>query len=586
MAENNLVKEKVNPNLVWARAVVGELVASGLRHAVIAPGSRSTPLVFAFTEQEGIKTYTLIDERSAAFFALGLAKASGRPAALVCTSGTAAANFYPAVVEAHQAGVPLLVLSADRPPELQFSGANQSIDQTRLYGSFALWSVDVALPETEASPLLLRSLRTLVARAYATSTGSRPGVVHLNFPFRKPLEPTSEDIVKRSGEARAPFTHIPPSTPRLSDDLLNELADTLATCKRGAIVCGVDSPRSARFRQALAKLSEQTGFPILADAASGVRFSEDLTVLSGFDSSLNVPAARPALDAVLRFGRTPTSASLGRYLESLDLEAYWQISGSGVWADDTHRLTAFLQHEEVDFCKRLTELLEARAYQKDEQVREKFARLEQLTWNFWQENLETFFDGAAVRTLVKRLPEDSLLFVGNSLAVRHVEQFGRHRAAGLQVYANRGASGIDGNISTGLGLGAAQPERPLYILVGDLTFYHDINGLAAIARCNVPVTLVVLNNGGGGIFHRLPVSDFEPTFTEYFLTPQPLDFSHAAELYGLEHHRITDLKALHEALDASTERSKLVEVITSSHEDHQTYTELMNRYKAFLEETL
>ena len=586
MAEGNLVEEKVNPNLVWARAVVGELAASGLRHAVIAPGSRSTPLVFAFNEQKNVRTYTLIDERSAAFFALGLAKASERPTALICTSGTAATNFYPAVVEAHQAGVPLLVLSADRPPELQNSGANQSIEQTRLYGSFALWSVNVALPEAEPSPLLIRSLRTLAARAYATSTGSRPGVVHLNFPFRKPLEPTSEAVSKSSGEAREPFTHIPPSTPRLSADVLNELADTLTTCKRGAIVCGVDSPRSARFRRALAKLSERTGFPILADAASGIRFSEDFTVLSNFDSYLNVSKGRPELDAVLRFGRTPTSASLGRYLESSDPKVYWQISGSGVWADDTHRLTAFLQNEEVDFCERLTQLLEARAYQKDEQVRERFERLEQLTWDFWQETLEPFFDGAAVRILVEQLPEDSLLFVGNSLAVRHLEQFGRHRAAGLQIYANRGASGIDGNISTGLGLGAAQPERPLFILVGDLTFYHDMNGLAAIMRCNVPATLVVLNNGGGGIFHRLPISDFEPTFTEHFLTPQPLDFSHAAGLYGLEHHRITDLKALHDALAAPTESSNLIEVVTSSFEDHQTYTELMSRYKRFLEETL
>ena len=585
MAEGNLVKEQVNPNLVWARAVVGELVRTGLRNVIIAPGSRSTPLVFAFSEQEGVDIYTLIDERSAAFFALGLAKASERPAALVCTSGTAVTNFYPAVVEAHQAGVPLLVLSADRPSELQNSGANQSIDQTRLYGSFALWSVNVALPETEPSPLLLRSLRTLAARAYAVATGSRPGIVHLNFPFRKPLEPTS-DSLPNLAEARAPLTHIPPSTPRLSGDVLNELADTLTTCKRGAIVCGVDSPRSAQFRQALAALSEQTGFPVFADAASGVRFSEDLSVLSGFDSYSNVSMSLPALDAVLRFGRTPTSASLGRYLDSLDLEVYWQISGSGVWADDTHRLTAFLQHEEVDFCERLTELSEARACQADAQVRERFARLERLTWTFWEEHLETFFDGAAVRALVEQLPEDTLLFVGNSLAVRHVEQFGKHRAAGIQVYANRGASGIDGNISTGLGLGAAQPERPLYILIGDLTFYHDMNGLAAIARCNVPVTLVVLNNGGGGIFHRLPVSDFEPTFTEHFLTPQPLNFAHAARLYGLEHHRATDLTTFCKSLKAPTESSNLIEVITSSREDHRIYTKLMNAYKTFLEESL
>ena len=222
MAEGHSISEKVNPNsvnpnLVWARVVVEELVKAGLESVVIAPGSRSTPLVFAFAELDTVRTYTLIDERSAAFFALGLAKASGRPAALVCTSGTAAANFYPAVVEAHQAGVPLLVLSADRPPELQNSGANQSIDQTRLYGSFALWSVDVALPEAEPSPLLLRSLRTLAARAYATATGNRPGVVHLNFPFRKPLEPTSAETINLPVEAREnAFTYIPPSTPHLS----------------------------------------------------------------------------------------------------------------------------------------------------------------------------------------------------------------------------------------------------------------------------------------------------------------------------------------------------------------------------------
>ena len=219
-------------------------------------------------------------------------------------------------------------------------------------------------------------------------------------------------------------------------------------------------------------------------------------------------------------------------------------------------------------------------------MRERFEGLEHLTWTFWKENLDTFFDGAAVYTLVKQLPEDSLLFVGNSLAVRHLEQFGRHQGVKTEVYANRGASGIDGNISTGLGLGAARPERPLFILVGDLTLYHDMNGLAAITRCKVPVTVVVLNNGGGGIFHRLPVSTFEPTFTEYFLTPQPLDFAHTAELYGLEHHRIDTLNAFQDALKASTETSKLIEVVTSSVDDHQTYTELMNAYKTFLEENV
>ena len=578
-----------NRNTVWSEVLAEELAKVGLQEVCLAPGSRSTPLVLAIAAHPNIKIYTHLDERSAGFFALGLAKASMRPVALVCTSGTAAANFFPAVIEAHQSGVPLLVLSADRPFELRDSGANQSIDQVRLYGSFALWSVDVALPEAQPEAVFIRSLRTLAARAYATATGPRPGVVHLNLPFRKPLEPTpvpndlSEPPADATERAEA-FTRVIRPTPKLESNKISELGQALSECKSGIIICGVDCPREAAFLNALNNLSGQTGFPILTDAASGLRFSE-LGTLAGFDSYLATDCV-PQPEFILRFGRAPTSAPLQRYLAGLEPKENWQVSAAGLWADETHQLTRFIKTDEVDFCEQLTQALKVHEYQSKPELKERFSQLETLNWNFWQDKLEEeYFDGSIGYNLVQSLPDDSVLFVGNSLSVRHLEQFGYAKNKSLDVYANRGASGIDGNISTALGLGAAHSNKPLFMLLGDLTLYHDMNGLWGLRHLKNPVTVVLLNNNGGGIFRRLPIADYEPEFSQYFLTPPDLDFKHTAALYGLEYIKVDSLESFQQALSKAT-YPKLIDVQTDSAQDADIRNSLMKQYQTFIKENL
>ena len=328
-------------------------------------------------------------------------------------------------------------------------------------------------------------------------------------------------------------------------------------------------------------MSRQSGFPVLADATSGIRFS-GANVLSGFDSYLALSNLPPA-EGILRFGRPPTSATLQHYLLNCDAKENWQISASGVWADEEHMLNRSIQAQEVEVCRQLSVGLRERGYEADASFKKIFERLEHATWSFWNEHLsESYFDGSVVHALVENVPEDSILFVANSLAVRHLEQFAPSGAGNFSAYANRGASGIDGNASTALGLGAAL-AKPLYFLTGDLTLYHDMNGLWGLRHVTQDVTIVLLNNNGGGIFRRLPIADYEPEFEKYFLTPPELDFKHVAALYGLEHHVVSSLAEFDTALQVQASR-KLIEVRTHSAEDAEIRTKLLRTYQVYMED--
>lgn len=544
------------------------LAQAGLRSVCVAPGSRSTPLALAFARQPDIEVTSHLDERSASFFALGMALAQDRPVALLCTSGTAAANFYPAVVEANLARVPLLVITADRPPELRHSGANQTIDQVKLYGDQVLWSVDCAAPEARPSPLALRQLATLAARCLARCNGLRKGVVHVNLPFRKPLEPDA-------GEDLAPGVALPAAKATLASAASMKAEETSANFflglarkhGEGVVICGPGCTREFPA-QSVIDFAHAVGWPLIGDPLSGLRYA-DANVVSCADTILAArPEHAPTPGIVLRLGAVPTSASLNAWLDSAGPERQIQISPSGVWADDSHRTTDFLQAGHS--------LLKAVAARHSEGP----GRSESAAWwcradNAMRQLLRQslmegrWFDGAAVAELLIQLPAEATLFVGNSLPVRLLDQFGMPQGGSLQVFANRGASGIDGNISTALGLGYRRRRHPLVALVGDITLYHDMNGLLAVRRLGIPVTIVLLNNNGGGIFRRLPVHAIEPEFTDLFLTAHGLDFSHAARLYGLAHVLADSRQRFRRALAESIGKgeSTIIEVPTDSLED-------------------
>lgn len=574
-----------NTNTRWMSIFVDELAGSGLEAVCIAPGSRSTPLTLAFAAQEGVRVYRHLDERSTGFFALGLAMASGRPVALVCTSGTAAANFHPAVIEAYYSHVPLLVLTADRPPELRGSGANQTIDQIKMFGDHVRWSVELPTPVDDAPDVVLRHLRTLAARAYATANGLVKGPVHLNFPFRKPLEPdasSTRDSRQADTERRSATPYTTFSRGRLLPDeaQIDWLAKMIQENPRGLIICGPECP-GGDFSQAVASLAHRAGYPVLADTLSGVRHGPQTAggyVLGGYDlwlRAIDEPLLKP--DVVIRFGAVPTSSPLSTYLERAAAGIHVHIREDGVWADDLHLTHQYIQADPAAVCRSVSERIGAPS---DLCWAEAFIALENQIWTTMDSALGQipFFDGRAIRDALAALPDDTIVLAGNSLPVRHVDVFDRPDERALAIFGNRGASGIDGNVSTALGLAAATGKQVVAFL-GDITFYHDMNGLLAVRQNNLSdVTFIVTNNNGGGIFHRLPVAAHEPPFKALFLTPHDLTFEHTAALYGLRYTAVTGQSDLNAAMATLADQAgtNLIEIKTDSAADLQHMRALWN----------
>ena len=578
-----------NRNTLWARAVVEELVRAGVSTACVSPGSRSTPLTIALAEHEDIRVFSHLDERAAAYFALGRARRTGEVTPLVCTSGTAAANYHPAVLEADQSRVPLLALTADRPPELRDSGANQTADQEKLYGDAVRWYKD--LPEPEAEPRKLRSLRTTVARALAEAEGTNPGPVHLNVPFRKPLEPVEvpgdvpEDLDALAAEGRggagsgrkAPaFVERRDGAPELDDAALRALADDLAV-ERGLIVAGPADPH-ALDPESVVALSHATGFPILADPLSGLRFgghTRVAPVIGGYDGYLDesLTADWPDPEAVLRLGASPTSKPLRKYLARTDAHQV-VVDPAGGWREAEFTAAELV----VADPSRLTSTLARVASGPDSaDWRQRWADAEQTHWDAVDAEDE-LFEGGIVADTAELAPQPSTLFVSNSMPVRDLDRFARPSPDALTALGNRGVSGIDGITSTALGAGSATTDD-LTLVIGDLAYYHDMNGLLAVARCDVDATIVLINNDGGGIFHMLPIESFDPPFTGQFKTPHGIDFEPTGDLYGLEYERVESREAFRDAYaDAvASEGSHVVEVVTDAADSHDTRDALRER---------
>ncbi len=542
---------------LWARAFVDELARAGVRTICLAPGSRSTPLVLAAARDGRLQVRAHLDERSAAFFALGVGRATRRPAAVLTTSGTAAANVYPAVVEACQGEVPLLVLTADRPHRLRDTDANQAVDQLRLYGSFVRAFFEVSPPSPEDAAL--RHLRGLAARAVAAAVGVPPGPVHLNFPFAKPLEPPEEEaggVPEGSGtrgrEGGAPFVAVRPRRALPAAGTVREVAALLSGVGRGVIVAGPSpDPRTAEGVRAL---GAATGFPVLADPLSGARFGAagGAWVVGGYDLFLRDAATASELrpEAVVRVGASPTSAALLAYLERHAGAAQIVVDAGWRWKDHTATAHHYFPVEPGPLLEGVA--AEVRAGDVGEWV-EAWRRAEEAAAGVVREELEgALFEGTVPAVVAADLPEGSALFVSSSMPVRDLDAFALPRDTEVRVFGNRGASGIDGIVSTALGV-ASEWRRPAAAVLGDVAFYHDMNGLLAARRWSPDLALVVIHNDGGGIFHMLPVRELEPAFTPYFAAPHGLDFRWAARLYGLPFHRVEGAAALSGALREARE---------------------------------
>jgi len=535
---------------LWAATFVEELHRAGVRDVVLAPGSRSTPLVMAVALHGGFAVHVHLDERSAAFFALGLGKASGLPAAVITTSGTATANLFPAVIEAAQSEAPLLLLTADRPPRFRGSDANQAIDQVRLYGDYPRWQLDLPLPSADAAAL--GALRDAAIRSVVEAVGVPAGPVHLNFPFEKPLEPEAGDSVAdpssapaRDGSSAGTGASVRPVLRRASTAHRDLLAGLLNASERPLLVAGPE-PREREAGATLVETAARLGLPLLADPLSGARAGSPGApgALVHYDSALRDPSVVAALtpDLIIRLGSAPTSAPL-----MAALEAWADVHQIVLDPGDRHRDHQRLAKDylNVDGHGLLGELDTPSRPRDDWAAR--WAGLEAAAQDVIEAPRPAFTEGWVARECVAATPSDGRLFVSSSMPIRDVDAFGGHVASGARILGNRGASGIDGVVSTALGAGAGTGAGTVALL-GDLAFFHDSNGLLAARKVTSPVVFVVVHNDGGGIFHRLPIAGYEPQFTPLFATPHGLDFQYLAALHGLPYEVVEDRAGLATAL--------------------------------------
>ena len=536
------------------RAMLDEFVRCGMEHACTCPGSRNTPIILALARDHRLRSWSHIDERAAGFFALGAAKASGRPALVTCTSGTAAANLLPAVVEAHQAGVPLILLTADRPPELRDIGAGQTIDQIKLYGDNVKWFYEMGVPES--SPERLRFVRSLACRAYWTAQEDRAGPVHLNLPLREPLvldEPLPADEPGGGGRSGG--------APWVDRSRQVRVSAPLPSPTGKALIIAGDLGSDRATGAQLAEVAARAHVPLLADPLSCARTGP--AAVAHFDLILRDRDARRALapDLVLRFGELPTSKPLRSWLADLPEARHLLFSPDDRWSDPVSRSGVRVVGPLDEGIAQLGQELAA----EDERWLHSWLDADRAVAHAIAEPLMIagLSEPAAITALAQFLPPSVTLFIGASMPIRDVEEFFPTLAEPARVLANRGANGIDGTVSCAFGVAATGAE--VVLVLGDVTLAHDIGGLLAASRLGLKLTIVLLNNDGGGIFNFLPVAREGEAFEQHIATPPGLDFKQAAALYGFEHRSAATLDSFAECLMAALagSASTIVEVRTS-----------------------
>ncbi len=535
-----------NRNTALASAMAEELARSGVERAVVSPGSRSTPLAVALWRQEGIEVRVILDERSAGFFALGTALATGRPAAVLCTSGSAAANLHPAVVEADEAGVPMVVLTADRPPELRDIGAGQTIDQLKLYGDAVRWFCEVGTHEADDDGLL--HFRAVTCRAYTEATGDpRPGPVHLNVPWREPLAPipeedqvTAADPLALEGRGDAPLNRVSVPFARADEALLDRLAERIESSRRGLIVAG--RQLDPLLAEPVTALAAAAGYPILAEPTSQLRRgSHDRSlIVSAYDHIARERAPGLAPELIVRFGDMPTSKPLRQWLAAIEGLEQIVVDPSGDWREPTRRADTIVRADPSATARSLTERLSRLRSGATAAAGSPFAGAWVETEHAVRDavdgrlgDLDELSEPGVWSALARALRDGDSVLAASSMPVRDLEAFLRPGPEGIHFASNRGANGIDGLVSTAAGLAAGRGARTWAVL-GDLALFHDLGGLAA-ARDLPELRFVLIDNSGGGIFHFLPQAQAmdEPEFEALLGTPSGLDPAAAAALFGL-----------------------------------------------------
>lgn len=509
----------------YIAALVDELHELGVREVVISPGSRSTPLSILFCEHD-FKIFVNVDERSAGFFALGIAKEQVRPVVLVCTSGSAVANYLPAIVEAKYSGVPLIVLTADRPHELRNVGAPQAIDQNKIFNNFTKYYEELALPEENES--MYRYVRVVMQKAYVSAMSKEYGVVHINVPIRDPLIPDLSKLDFTIGHKKNKFEYIEGKN-NISLD------NSIFKNKNGIIICGGDA--YSNYHKEVLELGERLKAPILADPISNMRnYSKDI-IIDSYDAFLKNDHIKRELkpEFIIHFGQVPVSKRLQQFLTMHNESLYIQVGESFNYRNPSLSTKKYIKSSPKLFAESICIENSNREY-LDKWLNYQKQMSEQIKTAINEEDL---FEGKLIQKLQNMLPEKSRLVVANSMAIRDMDYFFEARNQNIKVLCNRGANGIDGTISTALGVSTS--NEPTILLIGDLAFNHDLNGLLIGKTHNLNLIIILLNNDGGGIFRYLPQSK-EKNFEYLFLTPQGINFEGVKTLYNTKYYEAKDYK--------------------------------------------
>jgi len=554
--------------------------------------------------------WTHLDERSAGFFALGVGKYSRLPCAVITTSGTAAANLLPAVVEAHQSGTPLLLLTADRPALLRGTDSNQTINQVNLYGTYVKQYFETGEPVWRD----LERIRNIACRAFWETQNPYSGPVHVNLAFEKPLEPQEPEVgfskvqeplslLGQVGRSKArPLVNISPTEVSISYTETLKIKDMVAGSERGLIIAG-GGLKNGGLAKELNNFSKKTGFPIIADPLSGVRFDPNGEGLKINRSHLICGHSelrhllRP--DLIVRIGSAPVSETVSGFVEACRDVSQLVISGGNNWDDHLGVSSHYVAVEEESLIRELNDLL------KEERVvpgwKEEWQKFDKVIEGVLDANSERFFEGNIIRLIGEMVPPKTSLFVSNSMPVRDLDVFGPDRQDSLTVYGNRGASGIDGIVSSVAGIAGAGMSRvsdqtfseeecdsSVVAILGDIAFCHDMNGLLTMAKYELNVLLVVINNDGGGIFHKLPIREYEPEFTSYFTTPHGLEFEAAAELYGIPYRKAADLHQLAEVFSGfiMEKGPKIIEIQVDRDQNWHCHREILLEVNKSIDELL
>lgn len=559
-------ERQILTNYVYTMA--SSIVQNGIEDVVISPGSRSTPIAYAFASTKQLNVYRQVDERSAAFFALGIAKAKGKPVVLLCTSGTAAANYYPAIVEAKYARVPLIVITADRPHELREVGAPQAINQIRLYGEQVKWSAEFPIPDDakQTLPYLERHM----TRGVNIATTAPFGPVHFNVPIREPLLIDFKEELVTSTFTKSFVGQVVPS-----QDAIDSLLEVIQQTTRGIIVVG--ELALGTDLQHVWSFIRKVKWPVLVESLSNLRTNipEDCVqyIISTYDALLKNSNFKKKVEAdtVIRFGAQPVSKFLTIFLTETTPKHYIVIDEDPMYRDSTAVSTHFIHATIGQWLDQL---------EIDTQLDELYVEEWQNNEHIAVQNIEQYVknesdEGAVVRKLLEQLPDGSDLFVSSSMPIRDIDTFLTPTSKDIQIIANRGANGIDGVMSTALGFSQGRVNREMFLLIGDLAFLHDVNALIATRYQSCQITIVVLNNDGGGIFSYLSQSTVKEYYEDLFGTPTALQFQEVAQMYDMEYIRVENFQQLNKMFDTpSTNPLRLVEVMTDRAENVNAHRRL------------